>query len=448
MPRFMSAPEDHAARFNDWKGYINDMSGFQMHDAYTRLIPDEELESKSKYTRFMAFTREWIDAVLGGNYGAVPEHLRKSEYEYLDVTGNLLGGDWIKDIMKVKNGEEIGDSFKFSKLRNLGDEEYVYDVFMPAYRALKESFDKRSIFQWFTNHAQYTAERDAIKALEGTMMALTRASKAGIKEAYNEYCRQLPNYDAETLREKTLEFEAQPKTVIPVRDRLQFKFRDVTSKMDFERILKNNLLDWVKGVSDTPNRLTNKIIEDLGRSIPFKCWDIDKASALGPKREEEAVKDTLNSIFVETCVELRNHVGAKEAFIKAQKITDIILKSYMPSFFKDGKYAALANNYILGNKDVLANLKRTTFYNAFYDIKDKEAFVNEVYKEANNIKDPEPAPEVKTETAPDAKENVTEVVDGKERLNLADDVNGKTEIEKSPEIKEITAPVAEATKVN
>ena len=448
MPRFMSSPEDHAARFNDWKGYINDMSGFRIHDGLARLIYKEELESKSKYTRFMAFTREWIDAVLGGNYGSVPEHLRKSEYEYLDVTGYVLEGDWIKDIMKVKNGEEIGDSFKFSKMHNPGDEECVYDVFMPAYRALKESFDKRSIFQWFTNHAQYTAERDAIKALEGTMMALTRTSKAGIKEAYNEYCRQLPNYDAETLREKTLEFEAQPKTVIPVRDRLQFKLRDVTSKMNFERTLKNNLLDWVKGVSDTPNRLTNKIIEDLGRSMPFKCGEIDKASAMGPKREADVVKDTVGSIFVETCVELRKHVGAKEAFIKAQKITDIILKSYMPSFFKDGKYADLADNYILGNKDVLANLKNSMFYNAFYDIKDKEAFVNEVYKEANNIKDPEPAPEVKTETAPDAKENVTEVVDGKERLNLADDVNGKTEIEKSPEIKEITAPVAEATKVN
>mgnify|MGYP006923249379 CR=1 FL=1 len=68
----------------------------------------------------------------------------------------------------------------------------VYDTFMPAYRALSESFARRSIFQWIFNHAQYTAERDAIRGLRGLMMCLTAKTSEELRLEYNSYREKAP----------------------------------------------------------------------------------------------------------------------------------------------------------------------------------------------------------------------------------------------------------------
>jgi hypothetical protein len=54
------------------------------------------------------------------------------------------------------------------------DTEAVMDAFLPAYRAIKDSFDKRPFWHWFTQHDRYVMERDTMGALKGLMMSLTQ----------------------------------------------------------------------------------------------------------------------------------------------------------------------------------------------------------------------------------------------------------------------------------
>ena len=64
---------------------------------------------------------------------------------------------------------------------------------MPAYRAIKEKFEKRSFLQFIFNHAQYVAERDSLRAIEGVVTTLTGEGKAGLEAAYAQYKEELPS---------------------------------------------------------------------------------------------------------------------------------------------------------------------------------------------------------------------------------------------------------------
>jgi hypothetical protein len=67
MPKFVTSPAEHSLRFNDWNGYIENMSEFEIPYSLTYEMDETEIESKNKYTRFMAFTREWLYAVVRNN---------------------------------------------------------------------------------------------------------------------------------------------------------------------------------------------------------------------------------------------------------------------------------------------------------------------------------------------------------------------------------------------
>lgn len=458
MPRFVSSPEDHSIRYNDWKGYVADMSGFQLLRSMENNMSEKEVESKSKYTRFMAFTREWIYAVVRGNYGASGS-LRKSEHDYLELTNVHLDDDWLKNIMKVKNGEKLGSSFEFPTLMNKSEKDCVYDVFMPAYRALKESFDKRSIWEWFTNHSQYTAERDAIKALEGTMMALTRKGKEDIKTAYSEYCEQLPNYETETLDSATKEFEAMPKLRVPVSESQRTKYNQVTNQHGFDRKLRSDVYDAVKDIQNKLDEMkvgiALKIVSTVSDHMERLCNSIDEATVEGPQREAEVIERSLKFTFRAVFARLRNeYVGTKEALVKAQKIADIALKSHFPSLFVGGRHDALANNYITGNKEKLAEI--VTGYSrdrSYIDVEDEGALIDEICNEVNKVNEP-----AKTESAPikeeqtaisnEAELNKNKDENIKEHVDVSADLAESNVTETSPKVEENDVPVIESVKLN
>ena len=441
MPRFVTSPEEHSIRYNQWKGFVENMSDFVRPDSLTNNMSEKELESNNKYTRFVSYTREWISAVLNANYGGSTRSLRSSEYAYLDVTSRRLDDGWFKNIMKVKDGKELGNSFEFPTLYYGSETDCAYDVFMPAYRALKESFDKRSIWQWFTNHAQYTAERDAIKALEGTMMALTQSNMAEIKTAYNEYCQQLPNYDTETIKDATKDFESQPKFSMLVGERQRFKYKQITGMHSFDRKLRSDIYDVVKDIDtidDIKVRLALRIANSVRDNMDYLCSHVDIASVNGPESEAKEIDNNLKFNFRVVFARLREqYVGAKDALIKAQKIIDIALKSHFPSLFVDGRHADLANNYIIGNKERLAEIVSTMEFKG----EDRDALVDEIYNEFRKDKEPEPAPAPETE-------KVEQIDSTKERLDLSAELGENKEVEKSPENKETSAPVVAQEKVN
>lgn len=444
MPRLVTSPEEHSIRFNEWKGYIENMSDFERPYSIVSNMSDKELDSKNKYTRFMSYTREWLYAILKANRGGATLSLRPSEYDYLETYDAELKKGWFKKIMNVKSGDDLG--FKFPRASGEHGDICTYDAFMPAYRALKESFEKRSVWQWFTNHSQYTAERDAIKAIEGTMMALTGGSKEDINAAYNEYCQQFPSYEPEAIKEMTKEFDARPKIKVPVSESMTTKFRDIERYSSFERNLRRNIRDALKDVDSDAYNLSRRLLDMTSDStIHHICDEIDKATPMGPEYEENAAKRATKSLFNTTCrILVHGNVSTKESFLKAQKITDIMLQSCLPSLFKDGKYAYLANNYIVSSKENLKDMINS--YSSFYSrIEDKDSLVKELYNEFHNIKEPDVAP--KTEPAPQT-EAVVEKNEVKARLDLSAEFGEKANVEKSPEIKETDAPVVDTAKVN
>ena len=148
---------------------------------------------KGTYDRFTGFVREFINRCL--RYGVnlnIPE--LEENRKHISSANELEGNWWKRAIKAGKRSTEPSPSDDlpcFGVYSKDDDQKGIISSFMPVYRAIKESYDKRSWFQWITNHSQYTAERDSLRALKGMMMALLEVDSEGLDEKYNAYCKSV-----------------------------------------------------------------------------------------------------------------------------------------------------------------------------------------------------------------------------------------------------------------
>lgn len=148
---------------------------------------------KGTYDRFTGFVSEFINRCL--RYGVnlnIPE--LDEDRKHISSANELEGNWWKRAIKAGKRSTEPSPSDDlpcFGEYSKDADQKGIISSFMPAYRAIKESYDKRSWFQWITNHSQYTAERDSLRALKGMMMALLEVDSEGLDEKYNAYCKSV-----------------------------------------------------------------------------------------------------------------------------------------------------------------------------------------------------------------------------------------------------------------
>ena len=145
---------------------------------------------KGTYDRFTGFVSEFIGRCLrfGVNLN-IPE--LDEDRKHISSASELEGNWWKRAIKAGKRSTEPSLAYDlpcFGEYSKDADQKSIISSFMPAYRAIKESYDKRSWFQWITNHSQYTAERDSLRALKGMMMALLEVDSEGLDEKYNKYC--------------------------------------------------------------------------------------------------------------------------------------------------------------------------------------------------------------------------------------------------------------------
>lgn len=158
-------------------------------------IPQDYASASKKgtYDRFTGFVSEFINRCL--RYGAnlnIPE--LEENRKHISSAQELEGNWWKRAIKAGKRSTEPSPSDdlpSFGVYSKDDDQKGIISSFMPAYRAIKESYDKRSWFQWITNHSQYTAERDSLRALKGMMMALLEVDSEGLDEKYNAYCKSV-----------------------------------------------------------------------------------------------------------------------------------------------------------------------------------------------------------------------------------------------------------------
>ena len=159
------------------------------------LIPKDynSANKKGTYDRFTGFVSEFINRCL--RYGVnlnIPE--LEENRKHISSANELKGNWWKRAIKAGKRSTEPSPSDDlpcFGAYSKDDDQKGIISSFMPAYRAIKESYDKRSWFQWITNHSQYTAERDSLRALKGMMMALLEVDSEGLDEKYNAYCKSV-----------------------------------------------------------------------------------------------------------------------------------------------------------------------------------------------------------------------------------------------------------------
>ena len=181
---------------NDLAQWKIEVAGMDFYDL------DLVNQNKGKtYDRFKGHINSYITSLFKGNSNTHSySDGEKTQFHY--VVREVIPTDWWDIATKVASGKTVENNPlpDCVGLNFEGAKDSVYDALLPAYRAIKESYDSRfKLFSWIFDHAKYTAERDSLKALTGLMMSLTGDSKEQIRDRLEAYETNV-KLSAETLQ--------------------------------------------------------------------------------------------------------------------------------------------------------------------------------------------------------------------------------------------------------
>lgn len=195
--------EEKARELTNWAQKIKNMDGFpvparyQVEDLDKRTVRFAIRPSDNKYNRFTRYIRNWIEEILAGDAEEInrEDHKLSAVIEDLGKGRGELENDWWTVAKQIGSGKKVENNLPAFANPSDENKDKVYETFMPAYRALKESFEKRSIFEFIFNHRQYVAERDSLRAIEAVMTTLTGDGKAELQSRLDEYVNEIPSTD-------------------------------------------------------------------------------------------------------------------------------------------------------------------------------------------------------------------------------------------------------------
>ena len=166
---------------SEWEYRVQAMGIFEMPAYY------KYNTSLNKYDRFSGYVEELVARLVVGEAGRRPD-----PFGDLDVDRESFPMEWWDNMIDVVDGKWVRNPIPQIRNASEADKKAVYDELIPAYRALKDSFDKRWWFEWIFNHDQYVAERESIKALEGVMLSLTGDTKDELNAALANHREEVP----------------------------------------------------------------------------------------------------------------------------------------------------------------------------------------------------------------------------------------------------------------
>jgi hypothetical protein len=190
--------KEEQKRLMEWENIVDSMDVFPIKSNYAAYNEND------KYRRFTEYLKEYATNLMSGSSYKMPNIDGECTTGRLVATfaGNKYPTNWWDTALKVGKGKKVEEplpsiddlqenTFGWDDKRAQKDN--IYAAFMPVYRALKESFEKRPFWQWITNHAQYVAERDSLAALSGLLISLTGETQAEINKALSDYKKAMPS---------------------------------------------------------------------------------------------------------------------------------------------------------------------------------------------------------------------------------------------------------------
>ena len=411
MANLITSKQDHIERTNEWKARIDDMEYFSAKGNFfsgdRRQIKNVDIHTK--YDRFIEFTREWMFGILTNDQKLVSV-INPSEFGGFQFKRNQLGDNWWKNAIKAGSGKAVADGLPSGTHTADADKDKIYDKFMPAYRALRDSFEKRRWYEWIFNHAQYTAERDAMKAIRGVMMSLTGDNRDAFDANYNAYHEQVNLSDVVEDNPDVIENDVVGKEKIEINENdlqanvnKEQKMLDKTDKIVNAEMFHteynaklNKLIDQIVDISkldpktimpqthrfnDVYPRLVQRLADDA-MNISYQ-YDNLKENGAGTAEITNMIKENAKDMFKNAFLRLDINLPLKERILVAQFITDQILVSATPAGFEAEKFGRFANMYALRSpgcvKDAITELA-TKLNNAELNEK-ADAVIEEIKKD-------------------------------------------------------------------
>ena len=276
-----------------WETRVDVMGYFEMPENY------KANTETGKYARFTGFLKEWMIEAL------------TSKDSNLPLTGRSFPENWWNVAMKIGSGKNVENTLpSLGEIVDDDDKAVVLDTLLPAYRALTEKFEKRSVFQWLFNHSQYTAERDSINALKGVMTSLLNCTPDDINASLATYKENIPNsgrdrddriieseqYKIQMQIKRYEETEAAKKGVTVEQWReLQKAERERIDRRDEEWHLKRNyhkddVKEYLAAKYDKENGFTDKTIEEYFQEKFRK----EEENANETNVKEDVIKESAN----------------------------------------------------------------------------------------------------------------------------------------------------------
>ena len=365
-----------------WENRVANMNNFDIPERY-------ELGGvKGKYARFTGFIEMWITEAFQHTDDVVSDDTSLMQFGRLELDISKIKDGWFKHAQNVATGKATEVELPTTKETVTdADKKIVYDTFLPAYRAIKERFEQRSFWQFIFNHAQYTAERDALRAIEGVVTTLTGEGKAGLEAAYAQYKVELPTSNTiealayEGIRDEVEKVEAARAEEVAKEIALQNAIEEEKQKekeeimaknasdltcddqakvlFDDEDFKKSTEADLLQAVDKSKFMAKKTIIKPMlytpltAEAMKFnQKYDNYVADESSKEELEDMVAAQAKAMYKVAFTKLMAFkLDLKDRIVAAQKITDLVLNSATPVAFKQNEYGKYGNNFALKNDE-------------------------------------------------------------------------------------------------
>ena len=367
-----------------WESRVANMNGFAIPERY------ELSGAKGKYARFTGFIEAWITEAFQHADDVISDDASLMQFGRLELDMSKIKDDWFKHAQNVAIGKETEANLPTTKENATdADKKIIYDTFLPAYRAIKERFEKRSFWQFIFNHAQYVAERDSLRAIEGVVTTLTGEGKAGLEAAYAQYKIELPTSNTiealahESVRADVEKVEAARAEEVAKEIAHQNAIEEEKQKEKEEIMAKNasdlTCEDQAKVLFDDDG--FKKSTEDSLLSAVDKSKFTAKKTIIKPMLyapltfeamkfnqkydnyvADESSKEELENMVAEQAKAMYKvaftklmafKLDLKDRIVAAQKITDLVLNSATPVAFNQKDFGKYGKNFALKDDEFI-----------------------------------------------------------------------------------------------